>query len=156
MTPKWTDVLQALSSAAALVMAVVGFLVLRHQIKLVERSVRGETHSGLYQHNFEVMKFIGENPKVRSYFYDGTELNKGDADYALIMTAAGIIAALFEHVALQRPNLPDDVWESWVSNIQTTYAKSPALQEYYSEHRSWYSKDVLMLLEGSGRTKRLQ
>ena len=147
MTPKWTDVLQALSSAAALLVALVGFLVLRHQIKLVERGIRGETHGGLYQHNFEVMKFIGENSEVRPYFYDGKELNKGQADYPLVMTAAGIIAALFEHVALQRPNLPDDVWECWVRHIESTYAKSSALRQYYSEHRTWYSENVLVLLK---------
>ena len=148
MNPKWTDVLQALSSAVSLVVAVVGFLILRHQIKIVETGIRGETHGGLYQHNFEVMKFIGEHPVVRPYFYDETELNKEDPDYAIIMTTAGIISALFEHVALQRPNLPNEVWESWVRYIKRTYARSPAIRQYYSEHRDWYSKDVLNLLEG--------
>ena len=147
MTTQWTDVVQALSSAAALVVAIVGFFVLRHQIKQVERGIRGETHSGLYQHNFEVMKFIGENAKVRPYFYDGTELAKGSEDYNLVMTAAGIMASLFEHVALQRPNLPKNVWESWVRHIKSMYAKSPALRQYYSEHRCWYSTDMLMLLK---------
>jgi hypothetical protein len=147
MTPHWADMVQAASSVLALVAAIAGFLSLRHQIKQVERGIRGETHSGLYQHNFEVMRFIGENAPVRPYFYDGKELGKGDANYDLIMTAAGIMASLFEHVALQRPNLPDDVWESWVRHIKSMYAMSPALRQYFSEHRCWYSADMLMLLK---------
>ena len=147
MTPRWTDIVQALTSTAALVVAIVGFFVLRHQIKQVERGIRGETHSGLYQHNFEVMKFIAEKGVVRPYFYDGKELEKDAADYDLVMTIAGIMASLFEHVALQRPNLPTDVWESWVRHIKSMYAKSPALRQYYSEHRCWYSTDMLMLLK---------
>jgi len=147
MTPQWTDVVQALSSAAAFLLAVIGFLVLRHQIKQVERGIRGETHSGLYQHNFEVMKFIAEKNEVRPYFYDEKTLTGADPNYNLVMTMAGIMASLFEHVALQRPNLPNDVWESWVRHIKSMYAKSPVLRQYYSEHRCWYSTDMLVLLK---------
>lgn len=146
MAPTWTDIVQAVSSGCAVFVALVGFLVIRRQITQVERGIRGETHVGLYQHNFEVMKFVAEHPKLRPYFYDGAELKNEDPEYPLIITTAGMFAALFEHVALQKDNLPLHVWNSWVEDIKDKYERSPALRQYYQEHPEWYSSEMLALI----------
>lgn len=147
--PQWTDVVQAIAAIGSLLIAVVGFLILIFQIKQLERAIRGDTQSGLYAHTFEIMKFIADSPQIRPYFYDGKELRAGDESYDLVMTATEIVADFFEHVVLQKANLPDEVWQKWCLQIQKTYSNSPALQEYYAKNKLAYSMDVVSLCEQS-------
>lgn len=146
---QWTDVVQAIAALGALFIAAIGFVVLIFQIKQLERAIRGDTQSGLYAQTLEIMKFIADNPELRPYFYDGKELQAGDESYNLVLTATEIVADFFEHVVLQKANLPDEVWQKWCFQIQKTYSNSPVLQEYYTTNKLAYSVDVVSLCEQS-------
>jgi hypothetical protein len=147
MAPRWTDVLQAIGAIGSLAIAIIGFGILIYQIRQLERAIRGDTQSGLYVQTFEIMKFIADNPEIRPYFYDGKELRPEDESYNLIMTATEIVADFFEHVVLQKANLPSEVWQKWCFQIQKTYSNSPTLQEYYTTNKLAYSVDVVTLCE---------
>jgi hypothetical protein len=147
--PSWTDVVQAIAAIGSVLIAVVGFGILIFQIKQLERAIRGDTQSGLYTQTLEIMKFIADNPEIRPYFYEGKELRPEDTSYNLILTATEIVADFFEHVVLQKANLPDEVWQKWCFQIQKTYSNSPVLQEYYATNRLAYSVDVVSLCEQS-------
>jgi len=147
MTPHWTDVLPAIGAVGSLLIAVIGFGILIYQIKQLERAIRGDTQSGLYDQTFEIMRFIADNPQIRPYFYEGKELRPGDESYDLIMTATEMVADFFEHVVLQKVNLPSEVWQKWCFQIQKTYSNSPTLREYYTTNKLAYSVNVIALCE---------
>ena len=63
------------------------------------------------------------------------------------MSATEIVADFFEHVVLQKPNLPADVWDKWAIQIVNTYSNSPTLQQYYASNKVAYCEDLLTLCE---------
>jgi hypothetical protein len=154
MEPKWTDVLQAISALGSLVVAVVGFGILIYQIKQLERAIRSNTQSELYSQGFEILKFLGENPEIRPYFYEGKELDVGDKSGDLVLSATEIVADFFEHVVLQKRNLPEAVWQKWAVQIQKTYSDCPTLRQYYASNKSLYCEDIVRLCEESASNEK--
>jgi hypothetical protein len=147
LTPKWTDIVQAIGAAGSLLVAVVGFGVLIYQIKQLERAIRATTQGELYSQGFEILKFLGENSEIRAYFYEGKALAENDRARNLVLSATEIVADFFEHIVLQRPNLPEPVWQKWAIQIQNTYLNCPTLQEYFDIHKDMYCDDVIRLCE---------
>lgn len=147
LAPKWTDILQAIGAAGSLVVAVVGFAILIYQIKQLERAIRTTTQSELYSQGFEILKFLGENAQIRPYFYEGKKLNANDEVRNLVLGATEIVADFFEHVALQRRNLPSAVWQKWAIQMQNTYLNCPSLQEHFSVNKNVYCEDIVRLCE---------
>jgi hypothetical protein len=145
MTPQWTDVLQGIGAIGSVLIAVIGFGILIYQIKQLERAIRGDTQSGLYTQSFEILRFLADNPEIRPYLYEGKVLKMDDASYNLVMSATEIVADFFEHVVLQKPNLPANVWEKWAIQIVNTYSNSPTLQQHYASNKAAYCEDLLTL-----------
>ena len=151
LTPKWTDILQAVGAAASLVVAVIGFGILIYQIRQLERAIRANTQSELYSQGFEILKFLGENSQIRPYFYEGKKLEAHDEARNLVLSATEIVADFFEHVVLQKRNLPNAVWQKWAIQMQNTYLSCPSLQEHFSVNRNVYCEDIVRLCEEAKR-----
>jgi hypothetical protein len=144
--PLWTEVVQALGSAAALLVAIFGFGLLIHQIRQLERAIRGDTHAQLYEKAFQIMTLLAAHPDLRPYFYGNKVLRGKDPKQNEVMCAAEIVANFMEFVALQRQNLPKSVWERWATYIKDRYHTSKVLRDYFVVNRNWYADEILGLL----------
>lgn len=149
--PLWTDVLQARAAVATLIVAAVGFFILFKQVRQLERAIRGDTHTGLYAHSFELMKLAVDKPDIWSYFHGNKELSLDDPNYQEVVIITEMTADFFEQVALQRNNLPGEVWEKWRNYLQSTYKTSPCLRAHFAHNHAWYSHKVISLFEKLGQ-----
>jgi hypothetical protein len=130
---------------AYVIVTLVGFLLLRHQIKQVDLAARGETHGYLYTHQHSITRFFIDNPMLRPLFYDNEEVS-AQLGYASIRAVTEMVADFCEHIYLQLPNLPADVGKGWVAYLRRLYASSPSLRLHLRENGAWYSDDFIILL----------
>lgn len=145
MTPMWTDVALAVGSIGTFAVAVIGFPVLILQLRQIERATRGNTHSSLFAQSFETMKLIFGNPEFSPYIYADKELPQDDPHFFALKALVEIIADFLEHVALQKANLPKEVWMHWKEYIISMHRSCPLLREHFRQHADWYSESILML-----------
>jgi hypothetical protein len=146
MKTEWTDVVQAIAAIAGVVVALGGFVIIIYQIVQLERAVRGDTHSKLYSQGFEVVRFFADNAEVRPYFYEGKPVTGAEPEYGKISLCAELMADYLEHIALQKPNLPEDVWLRWVAYIRDRLRSSPFLVRYLQTHKDQYSEELHVLV----------
>jgi len=150
--PLWTDKVQAIAiivyvvlTFAHVIVTLVGFLLLRRQIRQVDLSTRGETYGELYSQQHAITTFFLENLRLRPYFYDNQEI-RADAEYLQIMAVAEMVADFLEHIYLQLPNLPADVRDGWATYMRRIYCNSPALRSHLEANGSWYSDELIEML----------
>jgi hypothetical protein len=150
--PLWTDKVQAIAiivyvvlTFAYVIVTLIGFLLLRRQIRQVDLSTRGETYGELYSQQHSITTFFIENLQLRPYFYDNREIET-EANYLQIMAVAEMVADFLEHIYLQLPNLPADVREGWAAYMERIYSNSPALRIHFDANGSWYSEELLEML----------
>lgn len=130
---------------AYVIVTMVGFLLLRHQIKQVDLSARAETHGYLYTHQHSITRFFIDNPALRPLFYDNKEAT-AQGDPTNIRAVTEMIADFCEHIYLQLPNLPADVGIGWRCYLQGLYGSSPSLRSHLKVNGAWYSEDFISLL----------
>src|SRR5438067_10184411 len=153
----WADPNQVQASAAVgyviltlayVIVTFVGFLLLRHQIKQIDLSTRGETHGYLYNHQHSITRFFVDNPNLRPFFYDNKEIGQTDSEFVTLKGVTEMVADFCEHTYLQLPNLPIDVREGWESYMKHLYQNSPMLRLHFGGQLSgtWYSQDFKTML----------
>lgn len=147
--PLWTEVLQAIGAIGALIVSTIGFAALIYQIRQLERSIRGNVNESLYNQNLEFMRIIANNPDLRPYFYENRDITAENPKYSQVMSVAEILASFLELIALQKSDIPKHVWVHWSNYIQDMYKNSPVLRQHFRENKSWYSRDILVLLEAN-------
>jgi hypothetical protein len=147
---RWTEVAQ-------LVVAVVAFPLLFYQILQLKQALQGDAHSNLYDHYLKVTELFLQRPHLRPYFYDA-KLFAGDADPEAnetlrreIDTMSETIAALLEHAAMQKSNLPGDSWNNcWRAFTVERFRQSPELRTFVATNGGWYAETFCKMLESSG------
>jgi len=147
MVPMWTDVAQAMGAIGALLVAIIGFFILIIQIRQLERAIRSDTHSSLYSQCFDTTKLFYLNAKFLPYVYENKDLSKDDPSFYELSVLVEIIADFFEHIALQKTNLPDEVWNHWNNYIRSIYKSCPLLREHFRKRAEWYSEAILGLFK---------
>ena len=167
--PSWADTNQVQATASVIsliltlayvVVTLVGFLMLRKQIKQVDLSTRGETYGDLYTHQHEINNFFIEHPHLRPFFYDDKELDPTDTQFENVRAVTEMMADFSEHVFIQLNNLPEGIRDGWEFYIKHLYRNSPVLRRHLADENNgqWYShrfKELLQPLEDSlppGRT----
>jgi hypothetical protein len=135
------SVISTILTLAYVLVTLTGFLLLRHQIKQVDLSARGETHGYLYSQQHSITRFFIDNPHLRPLFYDDKEVSVGDP--TVIRAVTEMVADFCEHIYIQLPNLPEDVREGWERYLQFLYMSSPSLRLHLEENGSWYSDDFI-------------
>ena len=150
---KWTDVVIAIAVSLQLLISVVGFWLIWLQVKQLNRGIRGETHSRLYDHYLKVTERLAVESKLRPYFYDPKkELKEDDAGYAdlreEIDMMCEIISGLLEHAAVQKENLPKDSWVAcWQAYTYERFEKSVELRKFFRDNRKWYAESFRNVVE---------
>ncbi len=138
----WADKTQAISSAAAVLIALIGFFFIYKQINQINQSGRASAHAAIFSHSLELTRLMLENPEVRPYLSDGKELHKEDPLYDKVILACEMFGDFYEHVSLQRENLPEQSRACWDKAIAYRYHNNPALKNYIDSHRVVYSSDL--------------
>jgi len=146
MTAEWAQTAQGIGAIGGLVITIVGFYLVYHQIRQIERSIRSDTYSKIFAQAFEVAKILAERPALRPYFYDNVDPTLGSSNICELNAIAEIVADLLEHITYQHNNLPPESWVKWVNFIQSMYRTSPVLRSYLERNRSWYLQEFLDLL----------
>jgi hypothetical protein len=141
--PSWTDQAQAISSMAGVLVAIAGFLFVSYQIRQISRASRASAHAAIFAHSLELTHLMLDNPEVRPYLCDGKDLLKGDPLYSDVVLACEMFADFYEHVFLQRENLPKQSRTCWDKAITSRYQKNSALRKYIEEHESVYAPDFI-------------
>jgi len=144
----WTDLeamIPMMGFGLQIVISIAGFTLVWWQIKQLNRSIAGDTHSKLYDHYLKVTELLSQKPALRPFFYEGVELERGFPGYAdlraEIEMTCEIILGLLEHAAVQEKNLPKETWETcWKAYTHERFEKSPELQKFFKDNRKWYAE----------------
>ncbi|MGH9719954.1 MAG: hypothetical protein ACRD8O_07060 [Bryobacteraceae bacterium] len=132
------DQWQTLISGVELAVTVFGFSFVVYQIRQTNKAIRSTTHSALYAQLHDVSKIFLENHGLRTYFYEGTPIDPSHEHYLRALVIAEALADFFEHVHLQRENLPQAIWPYWVNYMNGMKNTSPLLKSYLDSKGQWY------------------
>jgi hypothetical protein len=145
--PSWTwadtNQVQATANVLSVIVTLIGFVLLWRQIKRVDLSARGQTHSYLYTHQDSITRFFIDRPNLRPFFYDNVEVSNTESDYVTIKAVTEMVADFAEHIYLQLPNLPKDIREGWEFYMKNLYNRSPILRTHFRDNGDWYSEDFI-------------
>jgi hypothetical protein len=135
--PSWTDQVQAISSIAGVVIAVAGILFVSYQIRQISQSSRASAHSAIFSHYLEMTRLVLDNPEVRPYLYEGEPLPNGvdDSRRSKVLVACEALCDFYEHVSLQRENLPKQSLTCWDKAIAERYEGNPVVKDYLETRR---------------------
>jgi hypothetical protein len=64
-----------------------------------------------------------------------------------MLYAAEALANFMEQLVLQQLNLPKKQWQVWRRFICSSFEGSSALQEFFRHHRTWYSPELLRIID---------
>ena len=92
-----------------------------------------------------------DHPEVRPYLYDGKDIDEGDPAYNQVMLACEMLADFYEHVSLQRENLPKQSLDCWDKAMARRYLKNPVLEKYVEENGDVYARDLSEAIENGRR-----
>jgi hypothetical protein len=144
----WATVVQATVSVVGFLFVLGQLKLVRLQLRLVRRNIRGTTQDSLYAHYTEVCKLFLDKPDLRPYFYDKKPKPISclvDRPYLNeeIDAASEMILGLIEHAIMQRKNLPDDSWSHcWQPYAKERVEKSPTIQKFYTDNKRWYAQEL--------------
>ncbi|QJW90877.1 hypothetical protein HNV11_16580 [Spirosoma taeanense] len=144
------DYIQAITSIASVLVTLAGFILINRQIKQVDKSTRGQTHSYLYTHQDSITRLFIEKPALRAFFYDDLTPDTRHKNDIVIRAVTELVADFCEHIYLQLPNLPDDIRKGWDGYMKNLYNNSPLLREHFERGSGeWYSKEFIEALSHS-------
>jgi hypothetical protein len=101
--------------------------------------IRQSTYQKIYDTWFEVDKLFIDRPKLRPFFYEGTELAKANDEMRPELDAiAQMILDCFDNVYHQREFMPPDTFKAWSTFLKDMYRKSPYLIDFLDRNWPWY------------------
>lgn len=145
-TIKWTDSLQAICACGSLIVTVLGFVFVLYQLKQVDRTIRGETNASLCQQSIEVLNAMMSKKDCYPYFYDGKELAEDSPNRVEILILTEMVVNYLDLVALQKDNLPENVWARWRNFILDTVSFSPVVKQHLKKYHNWYSDELNQII----------
>jgi hypothetical protein len=141
----WTDVVEAIASGATVLVTLVGFLLVVHQIRLVKRSLQSDTNGRFCEQSLTIMAFMAERPYLYDYFYERKELVENDDNRIEVLCATEMMANYADLVVCNLSDVDRPVRERWHSFVADALANSPVLRGFIVERRRWYSDGLVEL-----------
>lgn len=116
------DVVQAVASVLAVVVAALGFY-------FVSRQLRKSAHSDIYGLSFAVKQVVFASPELRKYFYDGVAITSVDqAERDKVAVLAEMYCLYLEQIAIHARDLGIEK-EAWLRYVKQMYDASPAIRQ---------------------------
>jgi len=132
----------------AVIGGVFALKAAKRQVEVMMLQSRGDVNERLYNQSLLIMRFFGEHPELRPYFYDNKDLTSAGSELEKlrVLSAAEMVAGFMELVALQINEQPEEIQPRWNAYIVDGYNSSPVLREHLATCAAWYAEDLLRLL----------
>ena len=151
---KWTEIVEAISAAGSFLVTIVGFIFVLRQLRQVDQSIRGDTNASLCQQSLEILNAMMSRKGCYKFFYDGISLANDDPDREEILLLTEMIVNYLDLVALQKDNMPSNVWPRWKNFISDTIESSPVVTEHLTKFAFWYSEELNLILKQISKNER--
>jgi hypothetical protein len=138
----WTDVVSMIFS----IFSFIGVGALIWQIDQVERAIKGETYSKIYDQEFQLFQNLLNDTTYYDYFYEGKITVPGTVQHKKVTVLIAMFADYIEQICLQKENLDSDVQVAWEEWIYGMYESTPMLRQHYDDFLSIYSRQCQKLI----------
>lgn len=131
-----------------IIVNICGFVFVSRQIRMQALATRGETYTSLCGLSYDILRMISEKPFLYGYVYEAKRLSAETPpeERVHVLICCEMIANYCDNVALQRENIPDEVWQRWRAFIKEQIAASAELNLFLRQYEGWYSADIADIL----------
>jgi ribosomal protein S18 acetylase RimI-like enzyme len=144
----WAAVASATLAVVLAVLTAIYVLLTRRLAESSMAQASGSIHERLYNQNLSLLTELARYPELRPFFYEKVMVHP--AIPAKIQNRIKLVAEMYagflELIALHLDALPDTVRGEWRQFIFDAYEISPAVQQCFIDHRSWYSEVLHRIL----------
>jgi len=134
-------------ATVGIIVNICGFIFVIRQIRQQALATRGETYASLCGLSYEILSMMAERPHLYAYFYENKALDDAGDHRVEVLCCAEMIANYCDNTALQRENIPDQVWMRWRNFIVGQCETSQVLRDFLTEYQSWYSPEIGEILD---------
>lgn len=155
MKPEFAAAIQAWAAigsvvlTAALAALTAVYVVLTWRIAETSRTqAGGAVHERLYNQNLSILTELARYPELRPYFYEKMLVHPAiptDVQFRIKLIAE-MYAGFLELIALNLAEINVEVRTEWRQFIFNVYEFSPAVQQCFIDHKTWYSEVILRIL----------
>lgn len=139
----WPEIIQIFLSLFSL----VGVIFLVIQMDQVERAIKGETYSKIYDQEFQLFQHLLNDTTYYDYIYEEKKTVPGTSEHKKVTILIALFADYFEHICLQTENLDEKVklaWERWMFGM---YESTPMLKEHFDNYLDNYSPQFQTMIQ---------
>ena len=131
----WTEICQLVFSG----LSIVGVVFIILQMGQVERAIKGETYSKIYDQEFTLFQNLLNDTTYYNYLYEKKQTFPGTPEHKKVTILIALFADYFEHICLQTENLDNEVKEAWTRWMFSMYESTPMLREHFDNYGNNYS-----------------
>jgi hypothetical protein len=146
----WADV----ALVAQTIIQFVGFPFVIWQVWELQKSLHSTTHSNIYTHYTDTIRWFLDKPHLYPYFRENrllvgsVEPSAMPVRSAEVLTLCELTTTLFEHATLEKENMPSTTWENcWLPYIRASYKRSDEMVDFFKKNRSFYVPEFQELIE---------
>ncbi len=128
---------------------VFGFYLVLKQVRQQALATRGDTYTNLCGLSYDILRLIADQPYLYDYVYNDKRISSQTpgSERVQVLICCEMIANYCDNVALQRENIPDAIWQRWRTFIREQVAASGELNVFLRQNASWYSPDLVAVLD---------
>jgi len=142
-----------LGTWAGPVVAALGFLLIRNQLRGERESLETQTSWQVYGVSSTILQTFIANPECRPYFYDDQPMPTDEPLRSKVLAVVELMCDLMENIILNQHALDKETYRVWVLYMQGLFNRSPAMRAFL-DHGSEgyrYSSQLLALLHAGSR-----
>lgn len=145
-----------LGTWASPVVAALGFLLIRNQLRADREALETQTSWEIYNVGGSILQTFIDHPQCRPYFYDGLAAPTEEPLRSKVLAVNELICDHMENIILHRRALDSATYQVWVFYMQGLYNRSPVMRAFLdpSSEGYRYSPELLDLLR-QGRHDRV-
>ncbi|HEV2621849.1 MAG TPA: hypothetical protein VGU65_07160 [Frateuria sp.] len=146
---QWT----VLGTWASPLVAALGFLLIRNQLKGDREALETQTSWEIYNVGGSILQIFIANPECRPYFYDGAPAPTEEPLRSKVLAVNELICDHMENIILHRRALDAETYQVWLLYMQGLYNRSPTMRAFLepSSEGYRYSTQLLDLLKQGQR-----
>lgn len=145
---QWT----MLGTWAAPIVAAMGFLLIRNQLRSDRESLETQTSWEVYGVSSTILQTFIANPECRPFFYDDQPVPTDEPLRSKVLAVAELVCDHMENIILNRHALDAETCKVWVLYMQGLFNRSPTMRAFLdpgSEGYRYSSQLLDLLHEGS-------
>lgn len=131
------------------IVTILGLPVLIWSIFLLGRQLRLQVYQTVNETILEIDEFFTENYDLLPFVLENVPIPEDDPKLRLkVLNAAALLMDYFVHLHTLRGLQSKEIWAGWQNYMRDVYKTSPALRYYIETNRSWYTYDLIHILQG--------